>query len=395
MHTTLLTHQPWALPWLASEKEFEMTTPQRQAAGPQHRLRYALPTIAAIAILLSGCGPELRRASITHSEVSRERSEQLHLARQIREKRAGRLRRVSNRLMPEVRQLCMELFEKKPSSCSYSVIFRQDDQLNAKADGRRVYIHSGMIRFCETDDELAIVVGHELAHNMLEHTRKKQTSMLLGAIVDAAIAGAAGVNTNNAFMKAAAVAYSQEYESEADYLGVYLAGRAGYKIDAAPLFWRKMAIEHPGSIMNRFNSTHPSTPERSVALRNTVAEIDAKRSARLALIPERIDNAPADTPAEPEAIAVHPRDPSNQAAFMPVEEDSLSYKPRAKNIGEWNYMAEVYAESQQCTGANGLRPVTIFKRKAAYNEYYEAQCTNREPLTLSCWQGGCSVIQDK
>lgn len=360
-----------------------------------NQLWHLLLTIAAIAIILSGCGPELRRASVTTSEVSRERSEQLRLAHQIREQRAGRLRRVANKLMPEVRQLCMELFQKKPSSCSYNVVFRQDDKLNAQADGRRVYIHSGMIRFCETDDELAIVVGHELAHNMLEHIQKKQSSILFGAIVDAAIAGAAGVNTNNAFMKAAAMAYSQEYESEADYLGVYLAGRAGYNISEAPLFWRKMAIEHPGSIMKRFNSTHPSTPERSVALRNTVSEIEAKRSAKLALIPERIDNSSADTPAEPEAVATHPRDPSNQAAFMPVEREPSSYKPQPKNIGEWNYMAEVFAESQQCTGTNGSRPVTNFQRKDSYNEYYEAQCTNREPLVFSCWQGGCSLIEEK
>ena len=88
-------------------------------------------------------------------------------------------------------------------------------------------------------------------------------------------------------------AFSQDFEKEADYMGVYLAVRAGYDVSNAADFWRRMAIEHPGSVKQNYLSTHPSTPERSVGIERTVREIERKRSRGLALVPRRKD-VPAD-----------------------------------------------------------------------------------------------------
>jgi hypothetical protein len=170
--------------------------------------------------------------------------------------------------------------------CAYPATVTQDDIVNAYADGRQVYIASGMMRFAETDDELALVVAHEMAHNALGHVNKTRGNAFLGALIDVAIAAGTGVNTQGVFSNAAAHVFSQEFESEADYEGLYMAARAGFNISNAPEFWRRMAAEHPGSIKKNFAASHPSTPQRFLALENAVKEIEVKRQRGDLLLPE-------------------------------------------------------------------------------------------------------------
>jgi hypothetical protein len=170
---------------------------------------------------------------------------------------------------------------------AYPVELAANDEINAFADGEKVYIATGMLRFAETEEELAVVVGHELAHNCLGHTGKKTGNWLLGSLVDAAVLAGTGVDTGNLFGAVAGNSFSKEFEAEADYMGLYLVQRAGYDITSAPQFWRRMAAEYPSSIKHSYTASHPSTPERFLALQNTVAEIDRKTSAGEPLIPER------------------------------------------------------------------------------------------------------------
>ncbi len=181
--------------------------------------------------------------------------------------------------------------------CRYPVFLDLSDAINAFADGNRVGITTGMMRFVESDDELALVVGHELAHNVEQHVDKQQvntlTGLLLGALVDAG-AAAAGVDTRGAGRelggRVGQGAYSRDFESEADYLGCYFAARAGYDISPATLMWRRMAAEHPASISGGgFLASHPATSERAVALERTVEEIGLKRARGDELVPERLD----------------------------------------------------------------------------------------------------------
>lgn len=80
-------------------------------------------------------------------------------------------------------------------ACRYPVILVNQDAVNAYADGDNVGITKGMIRFAERDEELALVVGHEIAHNALGHVQKKIGQTLLGTIVDLAIAITTGVQS--------------------------------------------------------------------------------------------------------------------------------------------------------------------------------------------------------
>jgi predicted Zn-dependent protease len=91
--------------------------------------------------------------------------------------------------------------------------------------------------------------------------------------------------------------YSQDFESEADYVGLYVVARAGMPIDNAPRFWRRMGSQvAPGAISH--GTTHPPTAQRFVALEAAVAEIKAKQAAGQPLLPNEKSKAKAD-PAVP------------------------------------------------------------------------------------------------
>jgi hypothetical protein len=175
--------------------------------------------------------------------------------------------------------------------CLYNAVAIKDDVLNAWADGKNVVITSSMLRFTGTDDELAVVVAHEIAHNAMGHidAKKKNATFgaILGAIVDIA-AATQGVNTGGDFTNLGAefgaMSFSQDFEREADYVGMYLLALANRPIAKAPDFWRRMAQESPGSI--KFASSHPTTAERFVRLESAVAEIEKKRAAGEPLMPE-------------------------------------------------------------------------------------------------------------
>jgi Zn-dependent protease with chaperone function len=176
-------------------------------------------------------------------------------------------------------------------ACDFTVRLQQDDVKNAYADGKNIVIYKGMMDFFKSDEELALVLSHELAHNSMKHIDAKKRNATLGGIIGLLVdvaAAAGGVNTNGDFtrlaMNAGSGAYSVEFEQEADYVGLYFMAIAGYKIDDAPNFWRRMATSNSSSISMK--SSHPTAPERFVALENTVQEINDKIAGDLPLKPE-------------------------------------------------------------------------------------------------------------
>jgi len=186
-------------------------------------------------------------------------------------------------------------------SCSYPVLLGDGDEVNAYADGKQVIIQRGMMRFATSDTELALVISHEIAHNSMSHSRSKMTNYALGTVVDLAAQILLGIPTQGLFGKLAGNAYSQDFESEADYVGLYIMAQSGGDIDNAPQFWRRMATLSPNAIKSSHLASHPATPERFVALEETVKEIKAKKAAGKPLMPN-LKNAP-DLLIEPSSAA--------------------------------------------------------------------------------------------
>jgi len=124
------------------------------------------------------------------------------------------------------------------------------------------------------------------------HVRKQQTNATIGSvaglIIVAAIAGTTGVNVirgmTNLGGQIGACVNRKEFETEADYVGTYLAARAGYDVSGAADIWRRLAAEHPDSI--DWGGDHPSTPERFVAIEEATREIASKQHASQPLVPQ-------------------------------------------------------------------------------------------------------------
>ena len=173
-------------------------------------------------------------------------------------------------------------------TCKPNVILIENNAVNAYTDGKNIAITTGMLEFA-TDEELALVIAHELAHIVLHHVDSKRTNAVLGGIVGgiagAMVDGALGTyGTSEAAMQAGMVsgqkAYSQEFEKEADYIGLYMLAQAGYPTAHAANFWRRMGDTYPQNIQGHFSATHPSTAARYLLLKKTHQEIEVLRASK-------------------------------------------------------------------------------------------------------------------
>ncbi len=134
--------------------------------------------------------------------------------------------------------------------------------------GGKIAFYSGIIdTLALTDDEIAAIMGHEIAHALREHSRERSSQSALangGLVVSSALLGLDEGSTSLASQVtsvAILLPNSRTQESEADYIGVELAARAGYNPKAAINVWRKMKKISKGS-PPEFLSTHPSHDTR-------------------------------------------------------------------------------------------------------------------------------------
>jgi Zn-dependent protease with chaperone function len=175
--------------------------------------------------------------------------------------------------------------------CAIPINYVTADEVNAFTDGKKIVISSAIVAIARTDAQLAVVIGHELAHVNLGHNNRRVFNAVLGAaggvMVDAGFL-VGGISTGGAFTRAfergGAMAYSVGFEREADYVGAYYATRAGYDLAGAEEIWRAIGQAHPDSI--RLAKTHPSTPERFVQMQKVAEEIADKQRRHVPLVPE-------------------------------------------------------------------------------------------------------------
>jgi hypothetical protein len=149
--------------------------------------------------------------------------------------------------------------------CAYDAQVIPGPQLNASADGRHVFISSGLVSYARSDDMLALVLGHEFAHDVMHHHDRLDEKGLARSVLGEFGSTPQSLNTA---------------EREADYVGLYLIARAGYDISQAPDFWRQF----PESIGD-FGWSHPGGRERAASLAATRDEILRKRQAGAPLVP--------------------------------------------------------------------------------------------------------------
>lgn len=181
-----------------------------------------------------------------------------------------RVKTVASRLIPHT-----AAFRPDAPKWAWETHVIQDDQLNAWAmPGGKMVVYSGLVvKLKLTDEELAAIMGHEIAHSLREHARERvsrEMATQLGVSVVGGVAGAllgvGDLGTQVGSMLAQVtftLPHSRAQEIEADRVGVELAARAGYDPHAAVSVWQKM-LQAGGSGGPQFLSTHPS-PENRLA----------------------------------------------------------------------------------------------------------------------------------
>ena len=153
------------------------------------------------------------------------------------------------------------------------VVFDAPDTINAFAlPGGKVGVYTGLINLAgASDDEIAIVMGHEVAHVTSRHGGERQSQAMIVAAGAAALSVGTQESKNSQLYMLAyggastlgTLAFSRSHESEADSIGLRFAAKAGYDPRAAVTFWTKMAAKEKGaSVPPKWLSTHPPSQER-------------------------------------------------------------------------------------------------------------------------------------
>ena len=140
--------------------------------------------------------------------------------------------------------------------------------------GGKIAVYTGLIdKLKITDDELAAVMGHEIAHALREHSRERASEQAIAGIGISIVAAVAGVGQigqkgmEYAYQGLLGLPNSRAHETEADRIGVELAARAGYDPRAAITLWQKMG-QVGGGEPPKFMSTHPPRSDRVRDLTN-------------------------------------------------------------------------------------------------------------------------------
>ncbi len=184
-----------------------------------------------------------------------------------------RLRRIQGRILPFTYAI-----NPRAREWHWETNLLRNDQINAFCmPGGKIVFFSGIITKLDlTDDEIAIVMGHEMTHALKEHGAEQAKKQMVGSAA-AWIAGMLasawlGINPNVTDMGARAangvvqLGFSRADESEADRVGLELAARAGFDPRAGIALWEKMSVLAKNS-QPAWLSNHPSNGDRVLAIR--------------------------------------------------------------------------------------------------------------------------------
>lgn len=193
-----------------------------------------------------------------------------------------RIHSVFNRLRPHA-----ERANQTGVAFNWQMSVIKSNELNAWAmPGGKMAMYTGMVdRLKLSNDEIAAVVGHEMAHALLEHSKKAIGQQVLtglaanvgGSIVAASTgisSDAIGLSSDLLSQYGVNMPFSRSQEREADALGVRLMAEAGYNPQAAVSVWEKMnQVSDNNNAWNAITSSHPTNNARMQAIRNMLPEV--------------------------------------------------------------------------------------------------------------------------
>ena len=196
-----------------------------------------------------------------------------------------RLRRIAKRLIPLSHD-----WNSRAREWRWEVNLIGSKQVNAFCmPGGKIIFYTGILeRLQLSDDEVAMVMGHEIAHALREHARERMgksaaTNIGAGLLSQVLGFGSLGQTLTNYGAELLTLKFSRENETDADLVGLELAARAGFDPRASITLWQKMSAANSGS-PPQWLSTHPSGTSRIDELERSLPKVmplfeRARRSA--------------------------------------------------------------------------------------------------------------------
>lgn len=186
-----------------------------------------------------------------------------------------RLRSIAQRLIPHAAR-----WNERAGQWKWEVNLIGSQQINAFCmPGGKIAFFTGILDKLQlTDDEAAMVMGHEMAHALREHARERiAKTQGTGALLSLGAAlfglGQVGDLAANVGTQLLSLKFSRDDEVEADLVGLELGARAGYNPAASVSLWEKMGKASGGGSSPGFLSTHPTGPDRIARLRDNVPRV--------------------------------------------------------------------------------------------------------------------------
>lgn len=147
--------------------------------------------------------------------------------------------------------------------------------------GGKVFVFSGILPICKTEEGLAAVLGHEIAHNQAHHSAEKMSQYFIVIAAMSGLALLSGVDPNlisPLLDFAVSRPGSRKMETEADQLGLLMMAKSCYDPQKAVEFWERMAKAEQYA-PPQWASTHPSSRNRIRAIQNWIPEAEQARQS--------------------------------------------------------------------------------------------------------------------
>lgn len=334
-----------------------------------------------------------RQSAQMYSAMTTEASKKSEL--NVNVEMTKRVRGIAERMIPHVGE-----FRKDAANWNWEVNVFESEQINAFCmPGGKIGFYSGIIEKLElNDDEIAAIMGHEIAHALREHGREKISQQTLGRAIVAGLAASQKPQNQVGTYQIATLAsqlfvhlpFSRHMESEADAMGLELSARAGYDPAAAAVLWEKMGRASKGS-PPEFLSTHPSGVTR-------IAEIKALLPKVQSLHEQALASKGAPIVATVAAVAPAGGSPTLSAPTAPTRSTMSSLAPsgaatagkRAKVSGTESFQlrGRILRETPSCTPDPAVHMVD----EKTGTETYEAECVDGTVLRYSCTFGVCKSL---
>lgn len=254
-------------------------------------MRWLAPGLVAAAMVVAGCytNPVTGRTSLMILSQGQELTLGQESFAEIRKQQkvstnpamAARVQRIGARIATAVGTAL-------PDAQWEFVVFDAPEANAFALPGGKVGVYTGLIALVESDDELAIVMGHEIGHVIARHGAERMSEAMVisgvGAVGAAVVESKSDAQKRELFELAygglttlgRTLPHSRANESEADRMGAIYAARAGYDPRAAITFWQKMSAAKGAAASNALTkllATHPADADRIAALRALMPEV--------------------------------------------------------------------------------------------------------------------------